>query len=201
MKRPRRLASRLAILIASMLLLLGAAVAPAGADVVNGDFEAGSLAGWQQASTSQNSGEWLITSGGKAPLSSNEGADLDSEIAALEQQIVELEEGLEGVVTVEEQEELEAELEETLDELEEAKQAKALGLGTLLPPAGGSFYAAADESSPSSMILYQDVALSADAEQTLSLDFYFHSFAPLASPPPTPSTTTVPTTSRCASTC
>jgi hypothetical protein len=179
-RRPKKLASFL-ILAASLLALLIAAGPASAAGVVNGDFESGTLEGWQQTSSGEeNSGEWLVTSGTVAPFS-----DLTAEIESVEREITALEEEIE---TLEEESEptaeAEAELVEEEEELAEREQERAAGQGTVPAPFHGSFDAIADEHGPSAMILYQDVALEAGVPQGLSLYFNFHSFADMAIPSP-----------------
>jgi hypothetical protein len=54
----------------------------------------------------------------------------------------------------------------------------------VLPPYEGTFDAITDASNPSSMILYQDVFLDPLATNQLSLEFNYHSDAPIAIPTP-----------------
>jgi hypothetical protein len=176
--RPQKRLAALLILAASLLALLIAAGSASAAGVVNGDFESGSLAGWHQASS--ESGQWLVTSGTSAPYS-----NLTPEIAELEKEIVEREEEIE---TLENESEptaaAELQLEEEEEELAELEQERAGGRGTVPAPFHGSYDAIADEHGPSSMILYQDIALEAGIPQELSLYFNFHSFAEMAIPNP-----------------
>jgi hypothetical protein len=187
----KSLASVLA-LAASLLVLLVAAGPASAAGVVNGGFESGNLEGWHQAFSGdeeegQAAGGWYALSGTVAPRSFTEGGaeELEEEIAEGRQHLAQLESELEQLENESEPtEEVEEEIEETESALAELEELQREELGTVVAPYQGSFDAVADEEDPSSMILYQDVALEAGVPQELSLYFNFHSFAEMAVPSP-----------------
>jgi hypothetical protein len=153
-------------LASSLFLLLAATGSASAATVVNGGFETGSLSGWSQQN--KGAGQWFALEGTSAPYTSEAGEHLGEEIA-------ELEEELEGVLTEEDAEEIEEELEAAIQDREE-------GLGTVLAPFEGRFDAVADEHNPSSMILYQEIALEPGQTHQLSMYLNYHSFAPIFAP-------------------
>jgi len=107
----------------------------AAATVVNGNFEAGNLSGWNVvSSTGLAEGGWYAYSGPRTPLSFEEGGGETPR--------------------------------------------------PFIAPPEGSFAATSDETGPGRHILYQDVALEANATQTLSMYVYYHSEAPLMTPSP-----------------
>ncbi len=152
--RPHRPAKALGALLASLLVIFAVAATAAAATVVNGDFEAGNLSGWQQQE--QNShGRWFATAGTEAPLSRQ-----TMELVA---------KGAGTRLTPAEEEEIEADKE---------------NVGTVLPPFQGNFDALADENRPNSMVLYQEVALDPLVPQQLSMYLNYHSFARIIVPQP-----------------
>jgi hypothetical protein len=178
--RHRQLAVLLA-LAASLLVVLVAAGSASAAGVVNGGFESGNLEGWHQTSASvESEGEWTATSGTEPPISGR-----NAQIAGLKREIAELEAEIEQLESESQPTgEVEDELEEAEFFLGQLEAESPEGQERIEPPYEGNFDAVADERDPSSMILYQDVALEPGVPQQLSLYFNYRSLAPIAVPSP-----------------
>ncbi|MGH3429409.1 MAG: hypothetical protein ACRDQZ_17885 [Mycobacteriales bacterium] len=117
----------IALVGASLVLLMPDGAT--GAGVVNGDFESGTLNGWNVYQAIED-GNWFAYQGTAAPIGSKRGA------------------------------------------------------APVQAPPQGAFAAIADEADPDTLILYQDIALTAGQSHQLSLLAYYNSYAPLATPTP-----------------
>ncbi|HEX3243085.1 MAG TPA: hypothetical protein VHQ97_08385 [Solirubrobacterales bacterium] len=138
--------------IAAALLLIPAA-SPA-ATVVNGDFETGSLSGWQVHNSTQF-GNWFAYTGNKPPL----------------QKQAEEEEGEFEEVPLE-------------PIAPRVTPLVTPAFPAFFVPPQGSWAAVDDERRQDTAILYQDIALEPYWTHHLTMTFYYHSFAPIFVPNP-----------------
>jgi hypothetical protein len=149
----RMMSGALALTSLAAALLLIPAASPA-ATVANGDFEAGSLSGWQ-VSNSTDRGNWFAYTGDKPPIEKEEEEGEEIEIIEV----------IEPIVPA-------------------AKPLLTPVFPPFFLPPQGSWAAVTDESRPDTAILYQDIALEPHWTHKLTMTFYYHSFAPIKVPSP-----------------
>ncbi len=153
MKSRKHLWAPFLIVLAAVALAIP--TASQGATVVNGDFETGSLSGWQ-VSNSSSDGNWFAYTGTKPPLQ-KKSEEEEGEIIIIEpvKPIVPAAEPLLSPV-----------------------------FPPFFAPPQGSWAAVSDEENPDTAILYQDITLEPYWTHQLTMTFYYNSFDPIFVPSP-----------------
>jgi hypothetical protein len=149
--------SRLAKLFVLAVATCALLTGTAGATtVVNGSFETGTLEGWQTSQSSPQ-GNWLIYSGNRSPFATK------AETAEKEQ-FKDCEEEAEGSL--------------------EPIHCTPARSHDYFPPPAGTYAPVTEESNPSAMALYQDIAVDPGLTQTLRMSIYYKSYERITVPFP-----------------